>query len=75
MLSVLLTSVTHEHRLLSMNNTSNKTSARTATYYLRRTSESGLVEYIYCGTSYLATLESLRFNAAHSSAFFEIVIA
>jgi hypothetical protein len=60
-----------------MNNTSNKTSARTAKtyYYLRRTSESGLVEYIYCGTSYLTTLESLRFNAAHSSAFFEIVIA
>jgi len=62
--------------LLSMNNTSNKASARTATYYyLRRTSESGLVEYIYCGTSYLTTLESLRFNAAHSSASFEIVIA
>jgi hypothetical protein len=59
-----------------MNNTSNKTRARTATYYyLCRTSESGLVEYIYCGTSRLAALESLRFNAAHSSAVFEIVIA
>jgi hypothetical protein len=59
-----------------MSNTSNKASARTVTYYyLRRTSESGLVEYIYCGTSYLTTLESLRFNAAHSSAVFEIVIA